>query len=72
MKKKKLNERYYSHMKEVARTKEKPFEKRIETKYQSVIVIPKGYTLEDMMDMDDSIMGGEEPQYIKEVKVIFE
>lgn len=67
---KKTQMRYYAKERQVK--KEKPFEKQIFTKYQSVITIPKGYEIEDMLDMDDSVMDGDKPFYMKEVRIVFE
>ena len=38
----------------------------------SVIVIPKGYTIDDMMDFDDEGYENGEPAMVEEVKVVFE
>lgn len=68
----KIAGRYFTRMKEAEGAKEKPLEVTVRTKYQSVITIPEGYEISEMMDMDDSVMGDEKPFYAKEVKVIFE
>ena len=38
----------------------------------SVIVIPKGYTIDDLMDFDDDGYENGEPAMVEEVKVVFE
>ena len=37
-----------------------------------VIVVPKGYSLEELIEQDDSVMDGDEPLYTDEVEVIYE
>ena len=37
-----------------------------------VIVIPKGYTIDDLMDFDDEGYENGEPAMVEEVKVVFE
>ena len=37
-----------------------------------VIVIPKGYELEDFLDFDGEEFGGGEPTYTEEVKIAYE
>lgn len=37
-----------------------------------VIVIPKGYSIDDLMDLDDEGYENGEPAWIEEVKVVFE
>ena len=37
-----------------------------------VIVIPKGYTIDDLMDVDDEGYANGEPVRCEEVKVVFE
>ena len=37
-----------------------------------VIVIPKGYTMDDLMDFDDEGYENGEPAMVEEVKVVFE
>lgn len=37
-----------------------------------VIVIPKGYTIDDLMDFDDEEYENGEPAMVEEVKVVFE
>ena len=37
-----------------------------------VIVIPKGYTIDDLMDFDDDGYENGEPAMVEEVKVVFE
>lgn len=37
-----------------------------------VIVIPKGYTIDDLMDIDDEGYENGEPARVEEVKVVFE
>lgn len=37
-----------------------------------VIVIPKGYRIEDFLDTDDSEFEGEAPMFTEEVKIEFE
>ena len=36
------------------------------------IVIPKGYTIDDLMDFDDDRYENGEPAMVEEVKVVFE
>lgn len=36
-----------------------------------VIVIPKGYTIDEMLDFDDEGYGNGEPVAVEEVKVVF-
>ena len=44
-----------------------------ETKRETpVIVIPKGYTIDDLMDFDDDGYENGEPAMVEEVKVVFE
>ena len=38
----------------------------------SVIVIPKGYTIDDLMDFDDDGYENGELSMVEEVKVVFE
>ena len=38
----------------------------------SVIVIPKGYTIDEMLDFDDEGYENGEPVAVEEVKVVFE
>ena len=38
----------------------------------SVIVIPKGYMIDDLMDFDDEGYENGEPAMVEEVKVVFE
>ena len=38
----------------------------------SVIVIPKGYEIDDLMDFDDEGYENGEPAMVEEVKVVFE
>ncbi len=64
---------YFSAWKELrAKRRGKSFERQIRNKYNNVVHIPEGYEIQDMMDLDDSVMGGDKPNYIKEVKVTFE
>ncbi len=64
---------YFSAWAELrAKKRGKSFERQIRNKYNNVVHIPEGYALEDMMDLDDSVMGGDKPYYVKEVKVTFE
>ena len=37
-----------------------------------VIVIPKGYTVDEMLDFDDDGYENGEPAMVEEVKVVFE
>ena len=37
-----------------------------------VIVIPKGYTIDDLMDFDDEGYENGEPAMVEEVEVVFE
>ena len=37
-----------------------------------VIVIPKGYEIDDLMDFDDEGYENGEPEMVEEVKVVFE
>lgn len=37
-----------------------------------VIVIPKGYTIDDLMDFDDEGYENGDPVAVEEVKVVFE
>ena len=37
-----------------------------------VIVIPKGYTIDGLMDFDDEGYANGEPTMVEEVKVVFE
>ena len=37
----------------------------------SVIVIPKGYTMDEMLDFDDEGYENGEPAAVEEVKVVF-
>ncbi len=37
-----------------------------------MIVVPKGYSLEELIEQDDSIMDGEEPLHTDEVEVVYE
>ena len=37
-----------------------------------VIVIPKGYEIDDLMDFDDESYENGEPAMVEEVKVVFE
>ena len=37
-----------------------------------VIVIPKGYTIDEMLDFDDEVYENGEPVAVEEVKVVFE
>lgn len=37
-----------------------------------VIVIPKGYAIDDLMDFDDEGYANGEPAMVEEVKVVFE
>ena len=37
-----------------------------------VIVIPKGYELEDFLDFDGDEFGGGDPMYTEEVKIVYE
>jgi len=44
-----------------------------ETKRETpVIVIPKGYTIDDLMDFDDAGYENGEPVRYEEVKIVFE
>lgn len=35
----------------------------------NVVVVPEGYTLEDLLSLDDEIMCGEEPRFTDEIEV---
>ena len=37
-----------------------------------VIVVPKSYTIDDLMDFDDEGYANGEPAMVEEVKVVFE
>ncbi|MCD8294895.1 MAG: hypothetical protein LUE27_06625 [Clostridia bacterium] len=71
-KSKRFRRRFHKVPDEIRKKREKPFEKKIFNPYQNLIVIPEGYDIAEMMDLDDEIMADARPYYTKEVHVIFE
>ena len=52
--------------------KEDEYLKKNNIRDTPVIVIPKGYTIDDLMDFDDDGYENGEPAMVEEVKVVFE
>ena len=45
--------------------------KKKSIRYTPIIVIPKGYTMDEMLDFDDEGYENGEPAAVEEVKVVF-